>query len=196
MRIPDDVFETRCRFCHHGHPENNNQEIPDERIFSAYWTRRSSCQILGISKPNKVQGECLSFTPNHIFGICLTCESNNSFHEGYCRRQERPNYRQVYLGNCYDKGGYWQHTRCTCDAYAPNPYWIDIMQREAADGRIPRNFDPETMKPIGPTVKNETAERWADIDRKRAAEEERKEAKKQAEKLQEAEQLTLFSLAE
>ena len=31
----------------------------------------------------------------------------------------------------------------------PDPAWFDTMRRQAAEGRIPRNFNPETMKPIG-----------------------------------------------
>lgn len=180
MKIPDDVFETRCRYCMHGRPEGGNKDIPEAWIFAQSHRKDLSC---------------------NIFGICYTCEHNNSFCAGFCTRAKQPNKRQIFIGNGglggAAKPDYWkEHVLSTCDAYSPSHNWIDIMQKQAAEGKIPRNFDPETMKPIGPAMNNETAERWAAIDRKQAEEAAVREEKKQVEQLAQAEQLTLFSLAE
>ena len=201
MKIPDDVFETRCRYCMHGRSEGGNKDIPEAWIFAQSHRKELSCNIFGICGCDRIPGECMSFSPNHIFGICYTCEHNNSFCAGFCTNEKQPNKRQIFIGNGGLGGAakpeYWKtHVLSTCDAYRPSHNWIDIMRRQAAEGRIPRNFDPETMKPIGPAMNNETAERWAAIDRKRAEEAAAKEERKQAEKMERAEQLTLFSIAE
>lgn len=183
MRIPDDVFENRCRYCHHGRPESGNKDIPAEWLWSSFHRKELSCQIFGISGCYKVPGECLSFTPNFIFGICYTCEYNNSFHEGFCLRNEQPNKRQVYLG-CGDFGAayqpnYWmKHILSTCDGYKPDSDWMDVMRRQAAEGRIPKNFDPETMKPVGPGMENETVLKWAEAVKQQEA---AREAERKAE---------------
>lgn len=101
MKIPDDVFETRCRYCFHGRPENGNKEVPDGCVFSSRLHDSLPCNILGICRADKVPGECLSFHPNWIFGLCGTCQWDNMFHEGYyCTLPSGPkNKRKVYLGN-------------------------------------------------------------------------------------------------
>ena len=201
MKIPDDVFETRCRYCMHGRPEGGNKDIPEAWIFAQSHRKDLSCNIFGIYGCDRIPGECTSFSPNHIFGICYTCEHDNTFHAGFCTKEKQPNKRQIFIGNGGLGGAakpeYWNtHVLSTCDAYRPSHYCIDIMRRQAAEGRIPRNFDPETMKPIGQAMNNETAEQWDAIDRKRAEEAAAKEERKQAEQMERAEQLTLFSLAE
>lgn len=197
MKITDEVFENRCRYCIHGSPEAGNKDIRKEWIYSQFYRKDLSCRIFGISRFDEVPGECLDFSPHHIFGICYTCEYDNCFHEPtYCTRAEQPNKRQVFIGNGGLGGAhhpnYWKnHVLSTCDAYMPNHNWLDIMCREAADGKIPRNFDPETMKPVGHVMENETAQKWAEIDRQQAAE---KESKQNAEEKTEIYQPSLFDL--
>ena len=48
------------------------------------------------------------------------------------------------------------------------------MLKEAAEGRIPKNFDPETMEPIGEHERNEAAEKWAEVLAEKDREEEAK----------------------
>ncbi len=202
MKIPDDVFETRCRYCMHGRPEGGNQDIPEEWIFTQFHRKDLSCNIFGISRCDRIPGECESFAPNHIFGICYTCEYSNSFHEGFCTRGSQPNKRKIFIGNGGLGGAhhpdYWkEHVLSTCDAYRPSHYWTDIMRKQAAEGKIPRNFDPETMKAVGPAMKNETAEKWAEIDRQQAAENEAKRKAEEDRRLAmepNAGQLTIFDV--
>lgn len=64
MKIPDDVFMTRCRYCGHGQTGAENKEIPDDKLFIHFWAKQSPCGIIGIAQCDKVQGECLDFKPN------------------------------------------------------------------------------------------------------------------------------------
>ena len=98
---------------------------------------------MGISQCNKVKGECLSFLPNYIFGICSTCQHNNMF-----------------------------------------------MKKEAAEGRIPRNFNPETMQAIGADEETVSAEAWTEIERMQ--QETKKLVEKTNQYVSEPEQLSLF----
>jgi len=149
LRIPDDVWEGRCQWCIH-RTGDENRTVPRFWTVSGAHAKDIPCRIMGICRCDEIPGECKSFSPNHIYGICATCRFNNSFHEGFCTRDGQPNKRQVYIGQGYAKEAYWGvHRLSTCDNYSPDPMWIDTMRRQAAEGRIPRNFNPETMKPIG-----------------------------------------------
>lgn len=177
MKIPDQVFETRCRYCFHGRPEAGNQDIPESWLYQQCHRKDLPCNIMGISRPARtIEGECESFYPNVIFGICAYCAFNSQFIEPtYCKLDERPNYRPVYLGVTYgaERRAYDVHSLCTCDKYRPDSYWIDHMRRDAAQGRAPQNFDPETMEPIGRIEESKVAaEYWATLTRKARAEEE------------------------
>ena len=99
MKIPDDVFTTRCRYCGHGQTGAENKEIPDDKLFIHFWAKQSPCGIIGIAQCDKVQGECLDFKPNPMFGICEYCTFTNSFHPGFCTAPSGPvNKRRVFLG--------------------------------------------------------------------------------------------------
>jgi len=56
MKIPDDVYLTRCRYCHHGRSGAENVEIPKDKLFSYFWTKDAPCNIIGISKCDRVPG--------------------------------------------------------------------------------------------------------------------------------------------
>ena len=54
MKIPDDVFMTRCRYCGHGQTGAENKEIPDDKLFIHFWAKQSPCGIIGIAQCDKV----------------------------------------------------------------------------------------------------------------------------------------------
>ena len=193
MKIPDDVFETRCRYCRHRQTEEN-REIPDKYVFFAPKHKEMPCGIMGISQHNKVKGECLSFLPNYIFGICSTCQHNNMFMKNYCRLEKQPNKRQLFVassvGDAITPEYYSKHRVSTCDNYEVEAWMIPFMKKEAAEGRIPRNFNPETMQAIGADNESVSAEAWAEIERMQ--QETKKLVEKTNQYVSEPEQLSLF----
>ena len=174
IRIPDEVWDGRCRWCVHRQTEKNRDVVRWETSTSRQDISASvPCRILSIARYDRVQGECLSFAPNDIYGLCMTCDHDRLFHreEGFCELDERPNYRQVYIGQGYQDPAYWgKHRLSTCDNYCPGQIHIEIMRRAAAEGKIPQNFDPETMEPVREAERNETAEKWARITEEQARE--------------------------
>jgi len=179
-RIPDDVWEGRCKWCIHKNLDENRM-VPNVWLYSSAHDKDRPCRIMGTSRPDEIPGECKNFSPNYIFGICATCRFDNCFHEGFCTRSEQPNKRQVYIGQGYAKEAYWGvHRLSTCDAYEPDPSWTHTMRKQALEGKIPRNFNPETMEPIGEGFEETKAaiRAWADADLEHAREKERAEAEK------------------
>lgn len=179
MKIPDDVFETRCRYCFHGRPQNENAEIPDGKIYSSSYHDKLPCNILSVSQCEKVPGECLSFHPNWAFGICQTCEWSNQFHEGFCLLTIGPqNKRVVFICNTFgDSSGYWEHTCCTCDRYKVRDSLKDIIMREVLRGRSPASFNPDTWEPLESIEGSLMAKRWQIMQEEaRIAEEEKAKA--------------------
>lgn len=192
MKIPDDVFETRCRYCRHRQTEEN-KDIPDKYLFFAPKHKELPCEIMGISQHNKVKGECLSFLPNYIFGICLTCRHKNTFSENYCFLDEQPNKRQIYVSSSVGDAftpGFSINRVSTCDNYVVNTDLIPFMIIEATEGRIPRNFDPETMRAIESDEHTVSSEAWDEIERMQ--QETKRIAEKAKDYISEPEQLSLF----
>lgn len=50
MKIPDDVYSTRCRYCKHWQAVTENKEIPDDALLIHFWARQSPCGIIGIAR--------------------------------------------------------------------------------------------------------------------------------------------------
>lgn len=159
--IPEDVFENRCRWCRQGRTENGNPGIPKKHLFSARWHHTFPCNIMGIEQSDKVPGECLSFSPNYIYGICDTCLHSNMFSEGFCLRCDGPsNKRIVFLGVIHNGDDYWTHTRSTCDHYIVNPKLKDLILKDVLRGKSPANFDPDTWKPLEIIEGSQAAAQW------------------------------------
>jgi len=122
-RIPDDVWENRCRYCVHKHAEKN-AAIPMDVVYKQMYAHLVPCRIMTVAHPNDKQGECMSFAPRmETYGICGTCENNNYFHKGYCTKEDHAPQRRVFWGN--DLGGsdyYGRHVLSTCDDYEPNKW--------------------------------------------------------------------------
>jgi len=177
-KIPDDVWEGRCRWCIH-RVADENKAFPKEHVWKSFYDKDRPCRIMSICRPDEIEGECKNFAPNWIFGICMTCEHDNCLHGGFCFADEQPNYRQVYIGEGYQNEAYYGvHRLSTCDNYSPDPAWFDTMRRQAAEGKIPRNFNPETMKPIGEgfAETKDAIRAWESAEKAYQKEQERKEA--------------------
>ena len=84
VKIPDDVFTTRCRYCGHGQTGAENKEIPDDKLFIHFWAKQSPCGIIGIAQCDKVQGECLDFKPNPMLEFANTALSQTVFIPDFC----------------------------------------------------------------------------------------------------------------
>lgn len=182
--IPDDVWEGRCQWCVH-RQGNENRKIPAAWMWRYCHDQDKPCRIMSVSRPNDIPGECRSFAPNHIFGICATCKHDSSFGEDHCDRDGQPNKRQVFIGQGYQDEAYWGvHRLSTCDGYEPDSDWFDIMRREAAEGKIPRNFNPETMQPIGDGFEETKAAltAWEKFEEDLNREREQKEAERRRKK--------------
>lgn len=179
MKIPDDVYEGRCRYCIQYTGEENG-EIPDEKVFVPYYSQKAACRILGIAQCGKVPGECLSFAPKPIFGICKYCEYTNSFTEGYCMAPGGPKgKRRVYLG-CSVGGSYYaDHALFTCKKYKVSSRWKDLILAGVLKGRGPACFDPETWEPLQKLEGTPQAAEWAKL-REKEQEKLREERKKKA----------------
>ena len=109
MKIPDDVFENRCRWCRFYEPGRENIDVPEGRTFSNWSSQNAPCRIFGICGCNKIPGECTSFQPRAMFGICQYCQYSNHFRKdsGFCTHPEGPeNKRMVFLSDQRNRDGY------------------------------------------------------------------------------------------
>lgn len=121
-RIPEQIWETRCRYCIHKRGEKNIP-IPKKDVHRPYLESVIPCRIMAIAHPGaKMPGECFSFSPRNVYGICETCKHNNIFHDGYCMKEKHGEERRVFYGQTYNNGkpDYWgRHRLSVCDDYEP-----------------------------------------------------------------------------
>lgn len=196
MKIPDDVFQTRCRYCIHGRPGKENKEIPDDKLFLNFWTEQAPCRILGISQCDKVQGECLSFHPRKMFGICQFCAFTTSFADGYCRFPKGPmNKRRVFLGHCGSEY-YTEHALFTCDRYQAHPWCKESIMKNTLAGLAPANFDPDTWEAIERIEGTAAEKQWETLKAKRQATLKEAESKAKTNAAEAPEQVSLFDTME
>lgn len=133
--IPDDVWRNRCQYCGHKQAEEN-AEIPISVIHKYAYQHLVPCRILSIARPNEMPGECLSFSPYNLYGICETCQHNNCFIEGFCMKKDHAPERRVMYGGDYGgdekKRDYWgRHRFSTCDDYEPNRDGLTMMGKDS-----------------------------------------------------------------
>ena len=123
-KIPDDVWETRCKFCVHKHAEEN-ASIPMDVVYRPMYSHLIPCRIMTVSHPNEKPGECMSFAPKpDTYGICETCKHNNIFADGFCLKKDHAEQRRVFFGQSYNGGErlqdyYGRHRLSVCDDYDP-----------------------------------------------------------------------------
>lgn len=118
--IPDDVWKTRCQYCVHKCGKENHP-VPFAVVHKHQYRHLLPCRILSIAFMDKMPGECLSFAPLDVYGICETCKYNNMFHEGFCLKKDHAEQRRVFYGQAYNNNqDYWgRHRLSVCDDYEP-----------------------------------------------------------------------------
>jgi hypothetical protein len=129
-RIPDDVWEGRCKLCIHRNGAENIP-VPIKAVHKPQYSEIIPCRIMTVSRPNDRPGECMSFAPRmDTYGICGTCIHNSIFHEGFCTKIDHAEEHRVYWGTDY--GGderkvdyYGRHRLSVCDDYAPDRYALE-----------------------------------------------------------------------
>ena len=110
-RIPDDVWENRCRLCVHKNAEEN-VPVPRELVYRPQYAEVIPCRIMTVASMNGVTGECMSFTPRiDVGGICRSCVHTSYFHDGYCRKDGHAPKRQVYRGQDWGQEYYRESLR-------------------------------------------------------------------------------------
>ena len=119
-RIPENIWENRCKYCIHKQGEKN-LPIPKSEVYRP--RIELPCRIIAIAQPGKrMPNECFSFAPANVYGICATCKHDNSFCDGWCMKKDHKEERRVFYGITYNnsKPDYWgRHRLSVCDDYEP-----------------------------------------------------------------------------
>ncbi|MEE0839055.1 MAG: hypothetical protein U0L72_00700 [Acutalibacteraceae bacterium] len=193
-KIPDDIYENRCRYCMHHIPEKENREIKSKEVYRNL-DNPCVCKIQSIAQYKYQEhdkewrdfwyvpyedGECRSFTPNYGYPICHNCEYSNQFRRDseYCTKEPK-NRKVAVIGNNYGTE-YWKFAYMICDKWKMDSLGRHKALERVAEGKLPQCFDPETYKLLNPTQENKAAERWSRIikehkEQAEKAEQERKE---------------------
>lgn len=199
--IPGNIWETDCKYCTFRDSEENfaygsranRYERPCrlERFKGncGIWDKESG----ELKTEHEVYTEhCGSVRPNEGFGICATCRYFNGFHDNvdneesiYCTHTEgalnRRNTMPWVHAGYSNKVTSWDYTYFTCDRYKVdcNRWGIgkERLIERALEGRIPMNFNPDTMQPLE-YIEGEPIAEWQ--NRQQKHEEEKPENKKKA----------------
>lgn len=176
-KIPDDIYENRCKYCRHHIIGKENREIKPHEVYLCS-NNPCVCNIQSIARYNYqvhderyeryecvpyADGECRSFTPNMGFPICENCEYGNPFSKDteYCLG--KPKNRKVAVVGMSYGAEYWKYAYMVCDNWK-----MSIVDRRGAlervaQGKLPPCFDPKTFKLLKPTETNKAAEQWEKI---------------------------------
>lgn len=121
-RIPEGIWETRCKYCIHKNADQNIP-VPKAEVHRPYMEIFLPCRIMAIAHPGeRMAGECFSFAQRNVYGICATCKHDNVFCEGWCTKAGHGEEKRVFYGVTYpnSKPDYWgRHRLCVCDDYEP-----------------------------------------------------------------------------
>lgn len=165
--IPSNIWETDCKYCIFRDSEENfkYRSRPNRHERPCRLEKYSgNCGIWDsesgeLKTEHEVRKEhCGSVRPCEGFGICATCHYQNSFAEDteYCTHNEGPLNRRntmpwVHAGYGKEVSSF-DYSYFTCDRYRVNCRSWGIGEEElikrALEGRIPMNFNPETMQPL------------------------------------------------
>ena len=196
-KIPDEIYNNRCRYCTHFCKEAENRDFKSEECYR--YDVKKPCQIQEIAS-YKYQvrhddgtfrgsyeyivykdGECRSFAPLLSYpGICRSCAHYNSFFRDFCNKADKKkNYRQAVIGNTYG-GEAYESGYFTCDNWVISERAKGYIAQDLPRERVPLIFDPKTYKLLTPLEISEKNAEWAKIQvdlvakRKTAEEEERR----------------------
>lgn len=189
-KIPDEIFENRCRYCRHFIDGKTNREIEDVEVWRCS-DNPCPCHIQGIArycyqvklpdgryeKLPYSDGECRSFAPVFGYPICRDCEYFNCFMEEreYCINSIPLEKRKMAaLGNTYGRKNF-SRIFYVCAKWKLKDIWKESAIKLVAEGKLPKSFDPDTLKLLGP-VNGIAFEKWLRIETER-----RKELAKEAE---------------
>lgn len=126
--IPADVWANRCQLCVH---KRGKENIPVTlyMIEKNWFHDVIPCEIMLLNdNMYEMPGECMNFEPGaRCYGICGSCEHDNSFVEGFCMKEDHAPQRRVYYGADYGgdakkKDYYSRHRFCVCDDYEPDEF--------------------------------------------------------------------------
>lgn len=186
-KIPDDIYENRCRYCFHFCKEGENRDFKDNEVYS--YQIKHSCDILGVARYfyqvrhdngtfwGEVEniaysdGECRSFSPMLSYpGICNSCRYHNPFVKGYCTIEKGKDYRIAFIANDHGSesygSGYYTCSNWKMSENAKYYYLKDIVAE-----KVPPIIDTKTFKLIADPCKlTEAVKEWAEIRDKQLAE--------------------------
>ena len=186
-KIPDDIYENRCKYCMHHIQGKENREIKNNEVYRSL-DNPCVCKIQSIARYKYQEhdkewqefwyvpyedGECRSFTPNFGYPICNYCEYCNQFmpDSEYCTKETK-NRKVATIGNNYG-AEYWKFAYMICDYWKMKSLWRSDALEKVAKGKLPQCFDPVTYKLLKPAQENKAAQHWQEI-----IEEYRKQAEK------------------
>lgn len=206
-RIPDEIYENRCKYCWHFVKNKENREIKEYEIFLHGDRKPCPCKIQLIAQyryqicdngeykyiPYE-DGECRSFSPNYGYPMCYSCEHFDRFSKEHSRKKDVPlsKRKRVALGNTYGNESR-ERGFLICSNWECAKHSRDYALKNAAEGRIPRMFDSKTFKLLSPIEESRAAEEWLEIEKKHIAEINKKAKKEELDKRTDKNgQLSLF----
>lgn len=167
--IPPKIWETDCKYCRFRDSEENFEYGTGKNKYDApckigifngrslHWN--DNTKSFDLTDQEVYTEHCGPCRPNEFYGICGMCEYFNGFHTEseypngiYCTHPKGPENRRNVMPHI--NAGYgrevtsFNYTYFTCDRYKVDHSWKETLKREALEGKIPKNFDPDTFEPL------------------------------------------------